>query len=71
MNKKKRIRGLERDFDDLSDCVAGWHLQLLSDIAALSRRVEKLEQRPINAVSSYTIATDNPLIAWAHDPDEE
>ena len=44
MKKKKRIRGLERDFDDLSDCVAEWHLQLLSDIAALSRRIEGLEQ---------------------------
>ena len=44
MNKKKRIRGLEREIDGLGDCVAEWHLQLLSNMAALSGRIEGLEQ---------------------------
>ena len=58
MNKKKRIRGLERELDGLGDCVAEWHLQLLSDIAVLSRRVEEMEQaRRVNV-------TVTPEVDW-------
>ena len=45
MNKKKRIRALEQDMDDLLDAIAAWQLQTLDRLAGLEARAALLEQR--------------------------